>query len=370
MKRQAELGVGGSIILTIVFAVMAVFTYQSDSSGEGNPLAWIPGVGVIAGIVMTIIAAINASNKSAREEQQENFAKSITHDSSFGNGDLKLYFNSSNKKVTICATTTSGTNEKVVDNFELRKSVETDNHIVSLDSLSNKVLRVKNNYGTVSLAECSINDELKQKGVMVKPSTPTIKAFNDYAFVTDDVNEFVAVVTPSKIHVLRYSDIVSISYEENGSDVFNKSLGGAVVGGLLFGGVGAIVGGNTAKAKQNKEVRNMSIKILLKSTSDSTIILKIYEVGKDGSVLETKKDADRMHYEGLMKEVSGIKDIFSIIIDIVDKNIAMQKAPPVSPLLSSSASVADELTKLAKLKESGILSEEEFQAQKSKLLNL
>ena len=62
-------------------------------------------------------------------------------------------------------------------------------------------------------------------------------------------------------------------------------------------------------------------------------------------------------------------DIFSIIIDIVDKNIAMQKSAPVTPLLSS-ASVADELTKLAKLKESGILSEEEFNAQKSKLLNL
>ena len=85
--------------------------------------------------------------------------------------------------------------------------------------------------------------------------------------------------------------------------------------------------------------------------------------------METKKDADRMHYEGLMKEVSGIKDIFSIIIDIVDKNLAMKKTTPVTPLLNS-ANIADELTKLAKLKESGILSEEEFNAQKSKLLNL
>ena len=76
-----------------------------------------------------------------------------------------------------------------------------------------------------------------------------------------------------------------------------------------------------------------------------------------------------MHYEGLMKEVSGIKDIFSIIIDIVDKNVAQKKSTPVSPLLSS-ASVADELAKLAKLKDAGILSEEEFNAQKSKLLNL
>lgn len=365
MKKQNELGVGGPIALTIVFAVMAVFSYQTDY----YEFSWVLGVVVIVGIIMTIIAAINASNNRAREEQQKIFAKSITHDSSFGNSDLKLYFNSSNKKITICAATTSGTSERVIDNFEQIKSVETDNHIVSLDTLNNKVLRVKNNNGSIAFEECCINDELKKKGIVIQPSTPIIKAFNDYAFITDDTNEFVTVVTPSKIHVLQYSDIVSISYEENGSDVFNKSLGGAVVGGFLFGGVGAIVGGNTAKAKQNKEVRNMSIKILLKSTSDSAIILKIYEVGEDGAVLKTKSSADRMHYEGLMKEVTGIKDIFSIIIDIVDKNIAMQKTDPVTPHLSS-ASVADELTKLAKLKEYGILSEEEFNAQKSKLLNL
>lgn len=367
MKRQDEFGVGASVFLTIVFAVMAIFTYQTDSSGEGNPLAWIPGIGVIAGIIMTIMAAVKASNKNAMEEQQNNFATTVTYDSSFGDGDLKLYFNSSDKKVTICATTTSGTSEKIIDNFEQRKSVKTDYHIVSLDSLNNKVLRVSNNNGNIALEECCINDELKKKGIIIKPSTPTIKAINDYAFVTDDTNEFVAIVTPNKILILQYTDIVSISYEENGTDVFNKSLGGAVVGGLLFGGVGAIVGGNTAKAKQNKEVRSMSIKILLKSTSNSTIILKIY----DGAALETKKIADRTYYEGLMKEVSEIKDIFSIIIDIVDKNVAMQKLASVSSLPSSaSVSVADELTKLAKLKDSGILSDEEFRAQKSKLLGM
>ena len=56
----------------------------------------------------------------------------------------------------------------------------------------------------------------------------------------------------NRIFVHRYSDIVSIVYEENGTDVFNKSIGGAVAGGILFGGVGAIVGGSTAKAKQIK----------------------------------------------------------------------------------------------------------------------
>lgn len=96
MKRQDDLGVGGSIFMTVVFAAMAIFTYQTDPSE--NPLAWIPGIGVIVGIIMTIIAANKASNESARKDQQESFGKSITHDSSFGNGDLKLYFDSSAKK--------------------------------------------------------------------------------------------------------------------------------------------------------------------------------------------------------------------------------------------------------------------------------
>ncbi len=367
MKRQDDLGVGGSIFMTVVFAAAAIFTYQTDPSG--NPQAWIPGIGVIVGIIMTIIAANKASNESARKDQQESFGMTISHDSSFGNGDLKFYFDSSAKKVTVCATTTSGTNQKVIDGFVKTSAVQTDNHIVALDSTSNKVIRAKSNNGNVMLGQANINEELSKLGVTVTDSKPTLKHFNDYAFITDDKNEFITIVTPAKIHVLRYSDIVSISYEENGSDVYNKSVGGAVVGGLLFGGVGAIVGGNTAKATQNKEIRIMSIKILLKSTSDSTIILKIYEAGPDGNLLKTKKDADRMHYEGLMEEVTGIKDIFAIILDMVDKKVAQQKIAPVMQPVSST-SVADELTKLAKLKDAGILSEEEFNAQKAKLLGL
>ncbi len=356
--------------MTVIFAIMAFVTLQAN---DFDSFAWsvaiIPGAGVIVGIIMTIIAVNKASNESARKNQQESFGKSITHDSSFGNGDLKIYFDSSAKKVTVCATTTNGTNQKVIDEFVKAKIVRTDNHIVALDSTSNKVIRVKSNDGNIVLDQVNINEKLAELGETVNESNPTLMHFNDYAFITDDKNEFVAIVAPSKIHVLKYSDIVSISYEENGSDVYNKSLGGAVVGGLLFGGVGAIVGGNTAKATQNKEIKIMSVKILLKSTSDSTIILKIYKAGSDGDILKTKNEVDRKLYEGLMKEVAGIKDIFSIIIDMADKKIAQQKFTPVMQPVAST-SVADELVKLAKLKESGILSEEEFNAQKARLLSL
>ena len=66
-----------------------------------------------------------------------------------------------------------------------------------------------------------------------------------------------------------------------------------------------------------------------------------------------------------LKEVTGIKDIFSVILDIADNQKKFSKDEESVP---SPGSVADELTKLANLKAQGILSEEEFEKQKAKLL--
>ena len=360
MKKDNKLGTGAPIALTVFFGILAIISFS-----DGGNLVWVPLVGVAIGVIMTIVAAVQASNASARKKQQESIAKTLTYDTTFGNGDLTMYFNSKEQEVTICATSTEGSTQKTVHGFVRNECVETDEHLVALDSLANKVVRVKNYSGFISLGECCINEELQKLGITIKSSSPSLKAINDYAFVTDDTNQFIAIVTPDNFYVHRYSDIVSIAYEENGNDVFNKALGGAVVGGLLFGGVGAIVGGNTAKATQNKEIKSMSIKVLLKSTSNPTIALKIYKAGPDGAVLETKKEIYRTQYEQLMKEVSDIKDIFSIILDIVDKNSVQQVA---ALNVNQNISVSDELMKLLQLKEAGVLTEDEFQAQKAKLL--
>ena len=47
-----------------------------------------------------------------------------------------------------------------------------------------------------------------------------------------------------------------------------------------------------------------------------------------------------------------------------------QQAPPPEPAAADSSSLADELQKLASLKEQGILSEDEFIAAKNKLLGI
>ena len=354
MKKKEELSLGGSVVVTIIFAVLALLSYNSDA----GTLTVIPIAGIVIGVVMCIMAAIEQSKKSAREEEQNNFSDKLVYDSKHGDEDLMLYFNNQQKTITIGSSTTSNVTQEVVNDFVKTEVVDADSFIAVLDANQSKVLRVSGNAGKINRKTFSIAGDYEEKcGKRLLSSNPTLRAYNDYAFITDDVNQYVFILTPSKSYFLLYSDLVSVSYEENGNDVYNKSLGGAVVGGLLFGGVGAIVGGSTAKAKQNKEVSKMVIKILKKDTANPNIRLVIYS----GVILKTKNTADNMRYEELMKEVTGIKDIFSVILDIADNQKKFSKDEESVP---SPVSVADELTKLANLKAQGILSEEEFEKQK------
>lgn len=340
------------------FAVLALLSYNSDA----GTLTVIPIAGIVIGVVMCIMAAIEQSKKSAREEEQNNFSDKLVYDSKHGDEDLMLYFNNQQKTITIGSSTTSNVTQEVVNDFVKTEVVDADSFIAVLDANQRKVLRVSGNAGKINRKTFSIAGDYEEKcGKRLLSSNPTLRAYNDYAFITDDVNQYVFILTPNKSYFLLYSDLVSVSYEENDNDVYNKSLGGAVVGGLLFGGVGAIVGGSTAKAKQNKEVSKMVIKILKKDTANPNIRLVIYS----GVILKTKNTADNMRYEELMKEVTGIKDIFSVILDIADNQKKFSKDEESVP---SPVSVADELTKLANLKAQGILSEEEFEKQKAKLL--
>ena len=203
-------------------------------------------------------------------------------------------------------------------------------------------------------------------------STINTKGVGNYLFIMDDFFKVLVLVGSSTREIFNYSDIIEVSYEENGSQLYTKSagrtVGGAIVGGVLMGGAGAVVGGLSGGSKQNKEIKNMDIKILLRSTSRTTCVLHFKDVDR---VLKTKDETDRKLYETYVKNANQAKDILSIIIDN-----AKQSSAPIAQLVAqpvvapSSSSVADELAKLAKLKADGILTEEEFQAQKSKLLEM
>ena len=203
-------------------------------------------------------------------------------------------------------------------------------------------------------------------------STINTREIGNYLFLMDDFFKVLVLVGPDCHEIFNYSDIIEVSYEENGNQLYTKStgrtVGGAIVGSFLMGGAGAVVGGLSGESKQNKEIKNMDIKILLRSTSRTSCVLHFKDVDR---VLKTKEEADRKLYETYVQNANQAKDVLSVIIDDA-KQASTPIAQPItqSVVAPASSSVADELAKLAKLKADGILTEEEFQAQKSKLLGL
>ena len=203
-------------------------------------------------------------------------------------------------------------------------------------------------------------------------STINTREIGNYLFLMDDFFKVLVLVGPGHHEIFNYSDIIEVSYEENGSQLYTKSagrtVGGAIVGGVLMGGAGAVVGGLSGASKQNKEIKNMDIKILLRSTSRTSCVLHFKDVDR---VLKTKDDADRRLYETYVKNANQAKDVLSVIIDNAKQASTPIAQPIAQPVVApASSSVADELAKLAKLKADGILTDEEFRVQKSKLLGL
>lgn len=203
-------------------------------------------------------------------------------------------------------------------------------------------------------------------------STINTREIGNYLFLMDDFFKVLVLVGPDDHEIFNYSDIIEVSYEENGSQLYTKSagrtVGGAIVGGVLMGGAGAVIGGLSGASKQNKEIKNMDIKILLRSTSRTSCVLHFNDVDR---VLKTKEEADRKLYETYLKNANQAKDVLSVIIDDAKQASTPIAQPITQPVVApASSSVADELAKLAKLKADGILTDEEFRVQKSKLLGL
>ena len=95
------------------------------------------------------------------------------------------------------------------------------------------------------------------------------KKIGNYIYIDEARKEW-AIPTSffSKIKkVHKYSDIISFDLLEDGNSISSGGLERAAVGGLLFGGVGAIVGAATGKHKTKSTCYKLQIKISVKDTS-------------------------------------------------------------------------------------------------------
>lgn len=219
--------------------------------------------------------------------------------------------------------------------------------------------------------------ELKWKSLNFH-STALVKGKEgQFIFAVNEPDRRVVVVFADTLHEMPYEQILSVEKMQNGSTVLSKSvnIGGAVVGGVLAGGAGMIVGGTSGKTTVGKTLSKITVRIRLKDLSMPALEIDCFDSKKIFGKSEIEKEYIKASYlEECQQHAQKIVDLVSIIIDNVERQSSqdmIMKTNRPSPLEDRQeiSSMADELKKLADLKNSGILTEEEFIEQKQRLLN-
>lgn len=163
-------------------------------------------------------------------------------------------------------------------------------------------------------------------------------------------------------------------------------VGRAVVGGILLGPLGAVAGATTAGSKQTATTTEKTVttsstvgrgNIILTNqrfifAENSEIVVsvpytKMRITGFNGKIINVQYVGmlDGEHYEILDDKAKDME----LYYEGITKYKAITPNKPAPKTLSTQNSVADELAKLAKLKQDGVLTQAEFNKKKAELLS-
>ncbi len=174
------------------------------------------------------------------------------------------------------------------------------------------------------------------------------------------------------LKILSFDNVIDIEVMEDessqtitktkGTDKRKVSLGKGLVGGVLLGRAGAIIGGTQGKVKKNATsvsseknyCTDLSILITTNCPELSSIIIKI---------ISNKTDKNSFIYKNAKSQVTKIISLFkSYSNNKKEQNINITN---IEPELDN----YDKLKKLKSLFDDGIISEQEFNNEKSKILD-
>jgi hypothetical protein len=208
----------------------------------------------------------------------------------------------------------------------------------------------------------TMQNELAKHGVSVTKSI--ISDDRKVLLAIDEENKCLATVklNGSTPIFKRYDfkDVISSEIVEDGEQIIKTSrgsqLGGAIVGGVLLGGVGAIIGGLSGKKKANDKVKE--IKLLITVNDMQSPVYEVYFL----KTTPTKKGS--LIYKQAINSANEWHGLISVIVKRSDVEAA------ASTTGGNGKSVADELKKLSELLKEGIINQGDFESQKAKLLNM
>jgi len=158
--------------------------------------------------------------------------------------------------------------------------------------------------------------------------------------------------------IYSFDDIIEYELLEDDETITKGGLGRAVAGGILFGGVGAIVGGVTGGRKTKTVINSLKIKITINDLANPTVYV---------TLINQKTKSDSIIYK---TNYNAAQEILSTLSLIHKNNENQIKDIQTEESKNVSISQADEILKFKALLDSGVITQEEFDAKKKQLLNL
>ena len=160
--------------------------------------------------------------------------------------------------------------------------------------------------------------------------------------------------------IIKFNEVLDFEIFENGNSVISSRTGSAVVGGLLFGGLGAVAGASGSRTI-SENCSNLKLKIYTNNIQYSVIMLDFLEKGiSKSSAL----------YEQLTEVINEMISLLKIAREHnrqeerkEDKKVIIENVEDIKQ-----NSNLNSIKELAELKEKGIITESEFEESKKKIL--
>lgn len=170
-------------------------------------------------------------------------------------------------------------------------------------------------------------------------------------------------ITPSEFttNILTYRDILSVEIFYDGETITKTNrtsqIGGALIGGLALGGLGAVVGGLSGKTTSKKEVNKIELRLIINDNKNPV---------QDITFLNKKTNQHSSLYKQSEKSVRHWYAIISLLIAEADKEDRTMIKQPIKQ--DTEENMSDKLEKLHTLFEKGILTQDEFTEAKQKII--
>lgn len=213
--------------------------------------------------------------------------------------------------------------------------------------------------GSITSLDCRTLEEIKERYSYLEEKEELFKSFN----TTSKAQGYLQLDEDKKLfkfgkseECFNFSELVNFELNVDGESITSGGLGRAVAGGMIFGGIGAVVGGVTGGKKSKSTVNNMYIRVSINNRwiKQERIDLLKTETKKNSFVYKvTKTTAD---------------EIISLLETIVNQNeINNVNENNQQQQFQSSA---DEILKYKQLMDAGIITTEEFETKKKQLLGI